>query len=916
MKVQILLSTMVLAAAFTGCSNDEWSDNSLNTSGLDRRVAGKVTISLPTDTRMEQNGAGQIVWSADDRISAALMDEFKGVYPVQNPVNYMQTNYPFSLENGKWTSEGVLLEGNYFFSYPFNACLQNRGALTNTVPVNQLAYDEETGEVSTMQSYVDNQFYLGYSYISADGTCADCDEIPALEANMKLEKIHAYPVFRFINQTGSPSDKPLKVYKISLRKKDKSLFYNTVAVFPKTKKFAMPAEADENNSYGLWETAVFNPNMPNSIVTEAAVLPFESSVVNSRTLEYNLIYPEGGYEVPNWTNFEACMVVPAGVYGEMEVVLYTNEGVGTYGVFMPEDGEDYQIQSGMYKLTPTKKSVTTIRFDINSLKTNQTDFIVQSTENLLEYLKYYHLDPDGVSGNSVKLNITTVGEKVELSQEVYDELKNLNLKINLTGVITIPANVPADAIDRINFFGKGSKVINKGEQVVEEIPASDRFILDSNVMFENEGTLTLKTDVPNSTVVNKGQLIVEDAKVFTLINTADGTVEVNDELTAINLLNLGKMTIGEGAKVNSLEAFSNAGELVNDGTLATWPMKIVGEKIYRDYEDQYENYTITTLWPVCGRHHRHNLDCFKETITINIPKLIETFILSDASVANVGIIENNGIINCYGEVTSLENWEYIEILDKDLQLGDFTFARVTSMLNIGAGTINNNAGGRITNLSNFAYLDPAPTSYTYLVTVDLEQENIPQIEWVKDYIQDGHVGGGLIDMTANDGKDINEQAVIRDNVTMKEIDEVNHGQIIFVYREGEKATVGNLPKYVNTIWLNDAKVTLEADVKEYTVVFSGNSLIKIEDSKTLTLGETIFAGDTRFWGAGTTKLTTDVHVNAGVALTLDNVWDATGSVSIFARGAKINVGGKFNREKIAIDYENLSDYVGPWIVVD
>lgn len=911
---------MVLAAAFTGCSNDEWSDNSLNTSGLDRRVAGKVTISLPTDTRMEQNGAGQIVWSADDRISAALMDEFKGAYPVQNPVNYMQTNYPFSLENGKWTSEGVLLEGNYFFSYPFNACLQNRGALTNTVPVNQLAYDEETGKVSTMQSYVDNQFYLGYSYISADGTCTDCDEIPALEANMKLEKIHAYPVFRFINQTGSPSDKPLKVYKISLRKKDKSLFYNTVAVFPKTKKFAMPAEADENNNYGLWETAVFNPNMPNSTVDAVAVMPFDCSIVNSGTLEYNLIYPEGGYEVPNWTNFEACMVVPAGVYGEMEVVLYTNEGVGTYNVFMPEDGEDYQVQTGMYKLTPTKKSVTTIRFDINSLKTNQTDFIVQSTENLLEYLKYYHLDPDGVSGNSVKLNITTVGDKVELSQEVYDELKNLNLKINLTGVITIPANVPADAIDRINFFGKGSKVINKGEQVVEKIPASDKFILDSNVMFENEGTLTLMTKVPNSTVVNKGQLIVENADVFTLINTADGNVKVNSGLTAINLLNLGKMTIGEGAKVNSLEAFSNAGELVNDGTLTTWPMRIMNESIYKYYEDQYENYTVTTQYPVCGKkegkHHQHNPNCFEERKTINIPKLIEIFILSDASVTNVGIIENNGVINCYGEVVSLENWEYIDILGKELQLGDFTLANVTSMMNIGAGTINNNAGGRITNLSNFAYLNPAPTSYTYLVTVDLEQENIPQIEWVKDYIQGGAIGSGLIDMTANDGKDINEQAVIRDNVTMREINEVNHGQIIFVYREGANATVGNLPKYVNTIWLNDAKVTLDADVKEYTVVFSGNGLIKIENNKILTLGETIFAGDTRFWGAGTTKLTTDVHVNAGVTLTLDNIWDATGSVNIFAHGAKVDVGGEFNREKIAIDYENLSDYVGPWIVVD
>lgn len=922
MKTKVLLSAMTMAVAFAGCSNEEWNDNSQKASDLSgRRAVGEVVLSFSdAATRMEFNDKGMLDWSDNDLISASLMDEFKGRYPITNLVNYIQTNYPFSRdENNQWKSTGVLLEGNYFFAYPFDGCLQTRGALTNTVPVNQYAYDEN-GQFNAWQPYIDNQFYVGYKYLHADEACEDCNEVGVLNANVKLEKVHAYPFFTFTNQTGSPLEQPLTIYKLSLRKADQSMFYNTVAVFPEAKGFeADPTGelADELGKYSLWQTAVYNLNLGD----KGYIAPFGFDVINSKTLEYNVIFPEGGYEVKNWDSFEVGMVVPAGLYGPMEVVLYTNEGVGVYPVFGPENGEDYQVQSGVYKLSPDRKSNTAIRIDINSLKTNKTNFTVQSTENFVEYLKYV-----SNAGNSLQLIVKTVGDKVELSQEVYDILENKNLKIRLDGTLIIPEGVDEHAIDRINFFDAYSKLIIKGDQVVEKMPASDKYILDSNVMFENEGTLTLKTDVPHSTIINKGQLIIEDADVFTLINTYDGNVVVNKELSAINLINMGEMTINTGAKVNTLESFANLGTLTNNGELETWPMNVVNEKIWKDYEDQYFDYDVTVpdysagptsctkpiLHWITGHHDD---ECYPETTTtevINIPKLFETFILSDAKVANLGTINNNGTINCNGKVITLDNFAYVPVLEDEVQVGEFTLARVTSMLNIGAGVIYNNNGGRITNLSNFAYLNPAPTSYTYLVTADFSSENVAQIEFVKAYLQGYHVWEqGIINMTDNDGKD--DQAVIRDNVTMQDISAINHNQIIFVLRE--KADVSNLPKYVNTIWLNNAVGTMSpttADMTKYTMVFSGTNTVKIATK--LTLREAIFAGDTRFWGEGTTELTDNIHVNKDVTLTTDNVWDATSAVSIFARGAKVIIGGQFNTSKINVDYESLSDYVGPWIV--
>ena len=906
MKTKLLLSTVALAAVFAGCSNEEWGSNNAPSTLDNRRSAGKVEISLPdVSTRMEETADGLIVFSEDDRIAATLMDEFNGTYPISNFVNYIQTNYPFykSAESGIWESEGVLLEGNYFFSYPFSACVQNRGALTNTVPVDQLAYNPETGKVSTMQSYVDNQFYVGYSYIEADGSCTECNEIPALKANVKLEKVHAYPVFRFINQTGAPESKPLKIYKISLRKQDHSMFYNTVAVFPKTKEFNPATALNESGKYDLWYTAVYNRNMPGNEETD--IDPFDCSVVGSTTLEYNLLFPEGGYELANWTSFEAAMVVPAGVYGPMEVVLYTNEGVGTYPVFMPETGEDYQVQSGMYKLTPAKKSLTTIRFDITSLKTNQTDIVVQSTENLLEYLKYYHMDPDGVSGNAVKLNITTVGDKVELSQEVYDELKNLNLKINIDGIITIPEGVPADAIDRINYFAAGAKVINNGTQVIKEIPASDKNILDSNVKIVNNGTLTLDAKLPQSIIKNYGTLIVEEADVLSLVNI-DGTLTVNGELNAICLRNFSTATINKEATVNVLEKFINAGELTNDGTLNTWPMDIVLKLIPVNVRE--ESKLTENDFAGKGGNGGHN--------NFNKYVLSEKLLLvSNAKAINDGLIENNGTIDCNG-IAKVEKVK--EIYGKVIGIPEqLTCASVSSLVNV--SEINNNNGGRITNLTNIGWLTPDVNSYTSLVIIEVTADMKDVMTKLKDVLVGKYVRGkfGYIDMSKNDGKDYDDQAVIRDNITKKDIEPFGeHNQIIFVLRNAVKFDA--LPKYVNTIWLYNAEGTVSADtdIKQYSLWLDGNNTITVANEKSLTLGYTEIGNEkTTFKGNGTVKLTDDVYVFAGTTLTVDNTWTAEDKVNINANGATLVEGGEIDETNITINKTSLVDYVGPWVII-
>lgn len=943
MKAKVLLSTMVLAAAFAGCSQDEWGENGINTSNEGRRAVGDVVLSLSDpSTRMEavtgENGMPVFEFSADDKIGGHLMDMFTGSYPVTNFTNNINTNYPFQEEGDEWKSTGVLLEGNYFFSYPFNGCQQDRGALVNTVPVDQYAYprDEQgnqTGDVEWYQSFLDNQFYLGYSYLTAD-QCTDCDEVGVLNVGVQMEPVHAYPVFEVVNKTGSPLDKPMKVYKISLRKADESLFYNTVAVFPKGKHF--DAETVVPGEYTLWQTAVYNRNMGDRV----NAWPLNADeICSSKTLEYNLHFPEGGYEVQNWDSFKACMIVPAGLYGKMEVLIYTNEGIIKAPIDMPNN----MVDSGTWKFDPTKAPKFTIKADICEVIDNQVAFTVQSTENLVEYLNYI-----AEIGNATKVAVKTVGNEVELNAKAYNILKNENMKLELNGTLIIPADVPNDAIDRIDFYKDGSKsrIINLGTQVITEKPVNDKKWGrdDVNLRIDNFGTLTLKADMPISFIINYNTLEVEESSVYALANmpkseTVTPTVTVTKELNAINLINLGQMTVNANAKVNVLSKWFNYGTTDNKGTINTWPADWSNPAFISLGEIDYEK--ELNLWESMW----HGKLTFDVTATANV---YNAFIAASAEAVNFGTINNEGTINSKGVIARAEITKYLYdiihtkfavyetelVVDETLEL-----AAVTSLVNLGSNSeITNATGAQITNLSNFGNLTPKRGSYTTLVEVQAESldELLETKEAAEVYLQGAlaFYAKGMINMTDNEKVAQSSQAYI-DNQKEEISDENCDSQIIYVVREGKTDFKTNTSendaspaKYINTIWLNNAEVTISADdnnLKDKNLWMTGTNSILVQSSKTLTLGRVSIgnfdeiADIATISGDGIVNLTDNVYVAAGSTFNARaNQWQADKKVYIWGydKSCTLNTVGAINNvENIDILYSTF-DYVGPWIVIE
>ena len=509
------------------------------------------------------------------------------------------------------------------------------------------------------------------------------------------------------------------------------------------------------------------------------------------------------------------------------------------------------------------------------------------------------------------------GNEVELSQEVYDILTNKNLKLKLTGTLVIPEGVPADAIDRIDYYNAGARLINKGTQVVTETPMKEKATIGAaNVRIDNLGTLTLQAAMPASMINNYATLTVEKSAVHTLLNMPEATTTVTDELNAINLINMGQMDIAAGAEVNVLSKWMNIGTTNNNGTITTWPMDMTNPAFISLSKETIEDVTIS--WGA-----------------VTIDKVLDVynaFIAASAEAVNYGIINNNGTIDCKGVIVrstieDVMNESYFRfiVVNTDFEITD-EVAAVTSLVNLGSASIINTYG-RIANLSNFGMLVPQPGSTTSLV--EMEADNLSELletnEAAKLYVQGGlaFYGYGFIDQTNNDKVAVSDQAQISGQGEALTGDQ----QIIFVKRTGstnfntkEDETSNSAPKYINTIWFEDATTTISisTDISNYDFWMSGLNTISVRQNQTLTLGTVAITDTATFKGEGTVKLTKDIYVNGGTLNADNKAWTADSEVAIWGYNREdneLNTEGAEWSSNIKIDYASF-DYVGPWIVIE
>lgn len=588
-----------MATLLVACADDYNVAPTTGINDADRPSAGQVTLTVAgdADTRAVWDDES-LKWEfgAEDKIAALLMDEWNETNEGHTTIrdysflDYIHTNYPFSTTDGEiWSTpdDAALCEGNYFFVWPYDGTYKVRGHVGFGLKNAQKNVDE-TGEYDLWASVKENQKYLGYAFIPA--TTADVNNV-----DVTFHPIFATPKFKLQNVSGMS----LRLVKLIVRTHQEgpagspALLPDSVVLAPLSKNFK-----DVNVAYANGE--LDNDEETAALFSHATLVqngffaqtPADDNIETEPTkgvYEYTVEFGDD-YIVTAGEFFKACAVMPAGEYHDFDIYALVEEqnsekttGVVCLSSLKTANWTGFDSQNGSVQtvLKPGIQQVFSANFDAEALQNlSLENFTVANSEDLA-----WILNLKAEYGGKDLVVIKTLGDQVEMTQEVYDLLaaeSRKGIKVQIDGTIVIPAGIPTDAIDQLTTGQAGVKttIINKGTQELEkdlvncdvinygnltgnvsitgDVSNAESGVIDITIVtgdVENAGNLTIKTI--NGNLENGYNATVETVNGD--VNNYDNGGELVINNVTGTLTNSGKVTVMEGTLANVV----NGGSSIN-----------------------------------------------------------------------------------------------------------------------------------------------------------------------------------------------------------------------------------------------------------------------------------------------------------------------------------------------------------------
>lgn len=736
-----LYASVALATLLAACSNDDFISSQPAQTDETRPMA-QVALTFDENgpsTRLaweQPEGQGwQWTFTDGDKIGALLMDDWNQTgYEITDFtfIDYVHTNYPFTRQtvNGvtSWNTpeDAAVCAGNYFFYFPYDKTFTYRGLVGWSVDPVQKNYNEETGEYDYWQAVKDNQKYLGYSFVEPTNTGIST-------VNFDFVPLFATPAFDITNLTGMA----LQIERLVIRDGSNSeqgsidlgasskLLATSIMLAPKTGNFMEVAPEWENNDYAwhtsqMWQHAQRYTNVdfayPSAkemkITPTGKVLSFNGEVTDREaTYQYTAEFGDN-YIVGAGEHIRAILVMPGGEYSDegqiFEALLYVKN---------PNNGDRYVVRIGLGDpqtaggtntsawddvasagaenfLKPGIISKYQAYFDAAALQSyNITDFKVTNSEELLWLLE------EAAENGLTKLNVTTMGNKVEMTEAVYNELAaHPNYRLYINGAITLPEGCKEDGINFLNFDDSNIKTI----LTIDSKQVSTKDLTNCEITVTENGELDTKTnDVAiEALITNNGVVVASDVKgdvtnngTFTA-DTVDGTVTNNGELVITESV----------TTVSSNGTATTAGQL-GDFTNYDGGMWIVnGDLTINNSVNNDQGATMIVNDDVTVET-TSNVKLFTNNGTINNYGTINKLFINYGTVNNGSAddkeatlyVDNNagaGIINTYGDIEAISNnVGYINVLEGT------AYIKFTAYSD-GSGYIENTLHGDIRNIGN------------------------------------------------------------------------------------------------------------------------------------------------------------------------------------------------------------------------
>lgn len=222
---KILLPGMLATMAFAACTNEDvipqQGVGELKQDLSNRPVVGIVDLNIgsQSETRAEMGeNFNDIVWTSVDKIGARIMDTrntsgLKDCHAAHNYTvgEYAWSNYRYDFNNGVWSSDALMVEGNYMFYAPYDQAALYRTELEMKFPTAQKVkgltaiakYNE--GGIGGNTSAIEN-FYANKEgqTVVVGHTFLDSKDNDGTKVSPQMTHLYAYPLITLVNDYTEP----------------------------------------------------------------------------------------------------------------------------------------------------------------------------------------------------------------------------------------------------------------------------------------------------------------------------------------------------------------------------------------------------------------------------------------------------------------------------------------------------------------------------------------------------------------------------------------------------------------------------------------------------------------------------------------------------------------------------------------
>ena len=598
--------TMALPLAFAACTSDEFESQGVDINLAERTEIGQVDLLL-NQGEAETRWGGDMLPEVSDVFGAALVDAPRNPkletekgkwYNDYEVKDYISTNYPYTFNGNRWTSEAKLVEGNYLFYAPYAEDHQVRSAIKYAAPVVQNLKVEngavvENSALADVAENFKSPFYFAYKFFDA----ADDNR----NLSLTMRPIFAYPKFTLKNNTGEA----VTITRIVLQSENLDI--------PASGEFnnsdIVTAMNDSGKGWGR-PTADYVRGANDNVNTADLLNTGAESYVKTNLIRADLSEP---VTIANNGTMTFNLVVPAMEFaqGKLKVYFVNEEDMGyvyentnstvRFVPARPNPKEEYNVGTGAALSSAGRLLTKTLAADE---PLEAVPYIVTTTAELIDAI-------DNATPNQNRPLKLTIGGDIEFNADVLGAIaENLSQPVVFVGALDIvgsnDAAKPLNINQKIIFdeatitgnvqFGKDAngqaavgfesiEVVENAALTIDALASSfgtgDNKVDASNKEIVNNGTLTVKAAV--KAVENNGILSIEKGGSLSTLTSENEEptqeVAINSDFAFNGTVIEGQWTVASGATLNLNQAATlpNKSALTVNGKLDGKDLTVKGE---------------------------------------------------------------------------------------------------------------------------------------------------------------------------------------------------------------------------------------------------------------------------------------------------------------------------------------------------